>query len=70
VTRWLRNAPRASEELIVHHHLSGPFWGNVIIIALAGAITVACFATMFRMLFHPGETDKRHPKYDILRDDP
>ena len=23
----------------MHHHLSGPFWGNVIIIALAGAIT-------------------------------
>jgi len=53
----------------MHHQLNGPFWGNVIIIALAGAITVACFAAMFRMLFHPGETDRRHPKYDILRDD-
>ena len=53
----------------MQHHLSGPFWGNVIIIALAGAITVACFAAMFRMLLHPGEIDKRHPKYDILRDD-
>ena len=53
----------------MHHHLSGPFWGNVIIIALTGAITVACFVAMFRMLIYPGETDKRHPKYDILRDD-
>jgi len=53
----------------MHHPLNGPFWGNVIIIALAGAITVACFVAMFRMLFDPGETDRRHPKYDILRDD-
>ncbi len=53
----------------MHHHLIGPFWGNVIIIALAGAITVACFVAMFWMLLHPGETDRRHPKYDILRDD-
>lgn len=53
----------------MHDHLSGPFWGNVIIIALAGAITVACFVVMFWMLLHPCETDRRHPKYDILRDD-
>jgi hypothetical protein len=53
----------------MHNHMSGPFWGNVIIIAFAGAITLACFVTMFRMLFHPGEADRRHPKYDILRDD-
>jgi hypothetical protein len=53
----------------MHHHLSGPFWGNIIIVTLAGAITVACFLVMFRMLFHPGETDPSHPKYDILRDD-
>ena len=52
----------------MHDHLGGPFWGNVIIIFLAGAITVACFAAMLRMLFHPGETDRRHPKYDIFRD--
>jgi hypothetical protein len=52
----------------MHDHLSGPFWGNVIIISLAGAITVACFVAMLRMLFHPGETDPRHPKYDIFRD--
>lgn len=51
------------------HHLIGPLLGNVVIIAVAGAITLACFVVMFRMLFHPGETDRHHPKYDILRDD-
>ncbi len=50
------------------HHLIGPLWGNVLIIAIAGAITLACFAAMLWMLWHPGETDRRHPKYDILRD--
>jgi hypothetical protein len=53
----------------MHNHLSGPLWGNILIIALAGAITLVCFAAMFRMLFHPGETDRHHPKYDILRND-
>jgi len=53
----------------MHHALNGPFWGNVIVICLAGAITVACFAAMLRMLLHPGETDRHHPKYGILRDD-
>ncbi len=53
----------------MNHHLLGPLWGNVVIIALAGIITVACFAVMFWMLFRPGETDRRHPKYDILRED-
>ncbi len=51
------------------HHLMGPFWGNVMIIGLAGSITVACFIAMLRMLFSPGETDRHHPKYNILRDD-
>ena len=53
----------------MHHELIGPLWGNVIIVAVAGAITVGCFAAMFRMLFHPAETDRRHPKYSIFRDD-
>ena len=53
----------------MHHELIGPAWGNFIIIVLAGAITVACFAAMFWMLWRPGETDPRHPKHDILRDD-
>ena len=50
-------------------HLMGPLWGNVIIIVVAGVITAACFVAMFWMLFRPGETDRQHPKYDILRDD-
>ena len=53
----------------MHHHLIGPFWGNVIIIGIAGAITVACFVAMFWMLLHPGETDPHHPKYVVLRHD-
>lgn len=53
----------------MHHHLIGPMWGNIVIIAVSGAITVACFVVMFRMLLHPGEKDGKHPKYGILRDD-
>jgi hypothetical protein len=53
----------------MQHHLIGPFWGNVVIIGLAGAITVAGFVAMFWMLVRPGGTDRRHAKYSILRDD-
>ena len=53
----------------MQHHLFGPFWGNVIIIALAGAVTLTCFAAMVWMIIRPGETDPSHPKYAILRDD-
>jgi hypothetical protein len=53
----------------MEHHLIGPIWGNIIIIAVAGAITVACFGVMLWMLIRPGETDRNHSKYDILRDD-
>jgi hypothetical protein len=53
----------------MEHHLIGPIWGNIIIIAVAGAITVACFGAMLWMLIRPGETDRNHSKYDILRDD-
>jgi hypothetical protein len=53
----------------MHHHLIGPFWGNLIIISAAGLVTVACFFAMFWMLFRPGEADPDHIKYDILRDD-
>ena len=56
-------------ESAMHHHLIGPYWGNVIIIGIAGAITVACFVAMFRMLRYPGETDPHHPKYMVLRHD-
>ena len=51
------------------HHLIGPLWGNVVIIAVAGTITLACFVAMFWMLLYPGETARDHPKNDILRDD-
>jgi uncharacterized membrane protein YedE/YeeE len=56
-------------EVTVHHHLIGPYWGNVIIIGIAAAITVACFAAMFWMLWRPGEADPHHPKYVVLRHD-
>lgn len=53
----------------MEHHMAGPLLGNLIIILISGAITLGCFVAMFWMLLLPGETDCRHPKYDILRDD-
>jgi len=53
----------------MEHHLSGPFWGNVVIIAVAGTVTLACFVAMVRMLFRPEENDSGHPKRGILSDD-
>lgn len=53
----------------MHDHSIGPVLGVVIIVALAGAVTLVCFVAMFRMLFRPGETDPHHPKYEVLRDD-
>ncbi len=53
----------------MQHHLIGPALGNIIIIAVAGAITLACFVAMIWMLIRPGETDRRHAKYTILRND-
>jgi hypothetical protein len=50
----------------MHDHLIGPFWGNLIVISFAAAITVACFGAMFWLIFRPGETDRSHPKYDIF----
>lgn len=52
----------------MHHHLIGPFWGNVVVIGIGGAITLACFAAMFWMLFRPGEHDLQHVKNSILRE--
>ena len=51
------------------HHMAGPLLGNLLIIAISGTITLGCFVTMCWMLLSPGETDRHHPKYDILRDD-
>jgi uncharacterized membrane protein len=53
----------------MEHHMIGPFWGNVIIISIAGLITLGCFVAMFWMLLRPGEKDRDHPKYRVLRDD-
>jgi len=53
----------------VRDDLVDPLWGNIIIMSVAGAITVACFGAMFWMLIRPGETDRRHAKYAVLRDD-
>ncbi|WHZ11390.1 MAG: hypothetical protein OJF60_001829 [Burkholderiaceae bacterium] len=51
------------------HMIMGPFWGNVAIVVVTGAITIACFVAMFWMLLRPGERDPQHVKYDILRPD-
>ncbi|MEO8779800.1 MAG: hypothetical protein ABI389_14150 [Rhodanobacter sp.] len=51
------------------HMFGGPFWGNVIIIAVAGTITIGCFVAMFWMIFRPGEKNPHHAKYNILRKD-
>lgn len=53
----------------MHHHLAGPLIGNIIIIAVAGLITLACFAAAIRMLLRPGERNRRHPKYKVLEDE-
>jgi hypothetical protein len=53
----------------MHEHLIGPLWGNIIVIAVAVVVTAACFAAMLWMLLRPGENDRRHAKYAILRDD-
>ncbi|MDN5874009.1 MAG: hypothetical protein L0H29_06450 [Sinobacteraceae bacterium] len=53
----------------MHNMLMGPTWGIIAVASIAGLVTVACFAAMFWWLFHPGEKDPDHPKYDILRSD-
>lgn len=53
----------------MHHHLIGPPIGNLIIIGVAGVITLGCFVAMFWMLLWPGEAASDHPKRAILHDD-
>jgi hypothetical protein len=53
----------------MHHDLMSSTWGNIAIVAVAGTVTAACFIAMLWMLVRPGETDRRHRKYAILRDD-
>ena len=50
-----------------HQMITGPWLGNLLIIIVAGGITLGCFVTMFWMLLRTGETDPHHPKYKILR---
>jgi hypothetical protein len=53
----------------MQQHLLGPLWASIALLGVTGAITVACFVAMFRMLYRPGEADPRHPKHQILRED-
>ncbi|HWG51946.1 MAG TPA: hypothetical protein VN677_01465 [Gemmatimonadaceae bacterium] len=48
---------------------SAHWLGNIIIVVVAGAITIACFVAATWMLVRPGERDRRHPKYQVLNDD-
>jgi len=48
---------------------AAPLIGNLVVTVIAGVTTIACFIAMFWMLIRPGETDRRHPKYRVLRDD-
>lgn len=49
--------------------MMGPFWGIVAVATIGGLITLGCFAAMFWFIFHPGENNRQHAKYDILRPD-
>lgn len=42
---------------------------EILVVSIAGIVTVACFAAMFWWIFRPGERDPHHPKYAILRRD-
>lgn len=51
------------------HHLTGPLIGNIIIIVVFGLGAIGCFVAAIAMLLNPGEKNKDHPKYRVLRDD-
>lgn len=53
----------------MHNHLAGPFWGNLAIVLIAAAITIACFVAMVWMLVRPGEIRRDHPKYLVLEEE-
>lgn len=53
----------------MQHMMMGPLWGEILVVSIAGIITIACFVAMFWWMAHPGEKDPRHPKYQILRHD-
>lgn len=50
-------------------NFSAHWLGNIIIIGVTSAITIACFVVATWMLVRPGERDRRHPKYLMLDDD-
>ena len=51
------------------HNPTGIHWGNVIVIGIAGLLTIVCFVMMCWMLIRPGERDRLHPKRQILSKD-
>jgi hypothetical protein len=51
------------------HHFAGPLLGNALLIGITGLGALACFVAAIVMIIHPGEKNKDHPKYRILRDD-
>ena len=55
--------------MTVTHMLMGPLWGVVAIASITGAVTLGCWVMMFWFLFRPGEQNRHHAKYGILRDD-
>jgi hypothetical protein len=52
-----------------HHGLIGPVLGNLLVVALAGSVALACIALALRMVIWPGEQNPEHPKYRILSAD-
>lgn len=52
-----------------HHALPGPLIGNIIVVTLASVVTLACFVIALHMLIRPGEEDRNHPKYRVLKPD-
>jgi hypothetical protein len=57
--------------MTMHHaHALDPSDPLGIVVVVVGAIgTALTFVLAFRWTFWPGETDPKHPKYVILRDD-
>lgn len=53
----------------MQHMMMGPLWGEILVVTIAGIITIGCFAAMFWWIFNPGEEDPSHPKYSILSPD-
>ncbi len=51
------------------HGLAGPVLGNLLVLVIAGGVTLFCFVVALRLLIRPGEYDENHPKYRVLRPD-